>query len=188
MKHIFLFILLAISIELFAQSQNNIGLPSVNNSFLTTGGGSSTGVDLYTGTAQISVPICNLGAKDFSIPIAINYMSGRGIKVQDYASNIGLGWQLNAGGGVSRVVRGFPDELPNGYLGTGQWGQQVANHMVNGAPLSSQVTGDNGSSYITPTADGEPDLFFIKTPFFTAQFVFDEGGQPVFSNNTGLKV
>lgn len=41
---------------------------------------------------------------------------------------------------------------------------------------------------VVPTADGEPDIFYLKTPFFAFQFVFDENGLPVFSNSTGFKI
>jgi YD repeat-containing protein len=194
MKRKLLFFVLALAC-LYVNAQqppNSLGFPSANNSFLGLIGNASTstgiGVDQYTGTAQVNIPICNLGSREIDIPISLSYVAGRGVKLQTYSSNVGLGWQLNAGGNISRVVRGYPDERPNGFLGTGLWGQHIANWKNNGAPLSSQVSGISGISYSNPTADGEPDIFYIKTPFFSFQFVFDEFGQPVFSNNTGLKI
>lgn len=187
-----LFILLTAFLKTttFAQAPNSLAFPSANNSFLgVTGGSTGANVDLYTGSAQVNVPICNLASKELSIPISLSYTGGRGIKLQEYAGSVGLGWQLNAGGGISRVVRGFPDEFPQGYLGTGLWGQQVANAMNNNAPLPNQVTGYNGgASYGNPTADGEPDIFYVKTPFFAFQFTFDEFGNAVVSNNNGIRV
>lgn len=191
-RRILLFVLGFACLSSTAQPPNSLGFPSENNNFLGLIGSTSTstgiGVDQYTGTAQINIPICNLGSKELNIPISLSYVGGRGIKLQTYATNVGLGWQLNAGGNISRVVRGYPDERPNGFLGTGLWGQHIANWKNNGSPLSSQVSGINGASYSNPTADGEPDIFYIKTPFFSIQFVFDEYGVPVFSNSTGLKV
>lgn len=165
---------------------NSIAMPSTNNSFLgRTNTVSEFGVDLFTGTAQVNVPICALSGKEVNVPVSLNYTGGRGIRVQDNASIVGLGWQLSAGGGISRVVKGFPDENPNGYLGTGLWGQQVANAGNNNTAVPTAISGTSES---IPTADGEPDVFFIKTPFFSVQFVFDEFGNPVFSANSGLKV
>jgi YD repeat-containing protein len=178
------------------QGQNNMAFPSANNTFLgaagSIGSSSGIGVDLYTGTAQISIPVTSLTSKELTIPVSLNYVGAKGIRVQDYASSVGLGWQLNAGGSISRVVRCFPDEHPNGYLGTGQWGKIVADNLGLNIPLtpsqSTALTGINGTSMGVPTADGEPDIFFIKTPFFNFQFTFDENGNPVFSNNTGIKI
>ena len=173
---------------------NSMAFPSANNSFLgNVSGESGIGVDLYTGTAQVNMPICALASKDLNIPVALSYTGGRGIKIQDYATPTGLGWQLNAGGGISRVVRGFPDEFYNGYLGTGQWGVKVLNWQGNGGYISNAdqkaISGNDGMNPTTvPTADGEPDIFYVKTPFFALQFLFDETGTPVFSNSTGFKI
>ena len=181
----------------FAQTMNAFAFPSPNNTFLGSAGtalsGAAVGVDLYTGTAQVNVALCNLASKELTIPMSIDYIGSRGIPVQDYAGSVGLGWQLNAGGSVSRVVRGFPDEGANGYLGTGQWGKLVANNLANGATLTqaqyTAITGINSNgSYTIPTADGEPDLYFVKTPFFSFQFTFDENGNPVVSNANGMQV
>ena len=90
-------------------------------------------------------------------------------------------------------MRGFPDEFYNGYIGTGRWGIKIVNWQANGAALSpsdfTAITGINGSNpAVVPTSDGEPDIFYVKTPFFAFQFVFDENGIPVFSNSIGFKV
>lgn len=184
---------LFVVLHVHAQSTNALAFPSANNAFLGAVGSTSAatgiGVDLYTGTAVVNIPIFNLPSKDLSIPISLTYIGGRGVRVQDYAGSVGLGWMLNAGGNISRVVRCFPDEQPNGYLGTGQWGQVVASNLANNTAVSnSAITGINGTSFGAPTADGEPDIYSVKTPFFNFQFTFDENGNPVFSNSTGLKI
>ena len=190
-----------------SQTSNGLAFPSANNTFLGIAGNvrSATGVsvDQYTGTAQVNIPVCNLASRDLNIPISISYAGARGIRVQDYAGSVGLGWALNAGGGISRVVRCFPDEFPQGYLGNGtlpsgaigtggQWGKVVAGNLGSSTALTAAqytaITGLNGTSISAPTADGEPDLFYVRTPFFSFQFSFDENGNPVFSNNTGMQI
>jgi len=47
---------------------------------------------------------------------------------------------------------------------------------------------NNGTLPGPPTADGEPNIFYVKTPLFNFQFSFDENGNPVFSNATGIQV
>ena len=74
-------------------------------------------VDLSTGRIHPSIPFFSIGTDDLLDQIGISYISGSGIKVNDYASDIGLGWDLNAGGYIVREVRGIPDDStcwPNG--------------------------------------------------------------------------
>jgi len=183
-------------------SSSALSFPSPNNSFLgKTAASAAVGVDYYTGTAQVNIPICNLSSRELAIPVSLSYVDGRGVRVSEYASQVGLGWQLNAGGSISRVVRGFPDEFNNGYLGTGQWGQKVYTGctgsggyvnffttLYNVSPgydySLSGLTEPNGE----PIADGEPDIYYIKTPFFNFQFSFDKDGNPAFSNYNGYKI
>lgn len=173
-----------LTVDLVAQP-NSLGFPSPNNSFLgSITGGSGISADLYTGTAQVNIPICNLASKELSIPVSLNYTAGRGIRLQDYASSVGLGWQLNAGGSISRVVRGFPDEFPNGYLGTDLTGQKLEAYFNGAGNFPSGV--DNGLN--VPTKDGEPDIYFVRTPYFAFQFTFDGNGNAVFNNETGMKI
>ena len=63
-----------------------------------------------TGTVQVSIPLCDLPVKDIPLNVSLSYHTG-GIKVDDVASSVGLGWSLQAGGSISRVINGQPDEL-----------------------------------------------------------------------------
>lgn len=67
-------------------------------------------VGYYSGVPNISVPIHELVEGDISLPISISYHAS-GIKVEEVASWVGLGWSLNAGGLISVEVRGIPDML-----------------------------------------------------------------------------
>lgn len=68
-------------------------------------------VSTYTGIPGISVPLYTISLKDISVPISISYHAG-GIKVDEEASRIGLGWSLNAGGTISRNILGLDDLWP----------------------------------------------------------------------------
>ena len=57
-------------------------------------------VNLYTGRANISVPVFEITEGNIKIPIQLNYNSS-GIKVDEIASSVGLGWSLEAGGNVT---------------------------------------------------------------------------------------
>lgn len=61
-----------------------------------------------TGVPDISIPIYDIKIGNFTLPISISYHAS-GIKVDDVASTVGLGWTLNAGGAVTRQICGAPD-------------------------------------------------------------------------------
>ena len=66
-------------------------------------------VDYSTGVPDIEIPIYTLEGSKLKVPISISYHAS-GIKVNDIASEVGLGWVLNCGGMVSRTVNGRRDE------------------------------------------------------------------------------
>ena len=67
-------------------------------------------VNNYTGLPSISIPLYSVQSGEIGLPISINYHAG-GIKVEEMASWVGLGWSLNAGGVITRSVRGIADDI-----------------------------------------------------------------------------
>ncbi len=72
-------------------------------------------VNLQTGSVDYSLPIFSYSdAKSgLSSAVTVNYYSGGGIRAGELASNIGLGWALNAGGSIERIQNGEPDDQYN---------------------------------------------------------------------------
>lgn len=63
----------------------------------------------YTGVHGYSVPIYTISGQSFSFPISIDY-HGMGVNINEIASPVGLGWNLNLGGvNFSQEVRGYDD-------------------------------------------------------------------------------
>ncbi|MCF6307698.1 MAG: hypothetical protein L3J09_07065 [Flavobacteriaceae bacterium] len=62
----------------------------------------------YSGKIAISVPIFSFSIDGVTIPISIDYNS-RGILVNESSSRVGMGWSLQAGGMISKSVKGFDD-------------------------------------------------------------------------------
>lgn len=60
-------------------------------------------MDYSTGVPQISIPLFTIRIGSFELPISIDYHAS-GIRVQDVATPIGIGWRLNAGGCISKVI------------------------------------------------------------------------------------
>jgi len=84
-------------------------------------------VDLFTGRVNINIPIYTIKEYDIEIPVSISYHGG-GIKVNEEAEPIGLGWTLNVGGVISRSMCGMPDELNS----TEAVGYDYMNNSISG--------------------------------------------------------
>lgn len=66
------------------------------------------GVSGYTGVPNISVPLFTIGSGDFSMPVELCY-DASGIKVEQEATYVGLGWNLIMGGSITHIVCGQND-------------------------------------------------------------------------------
>src|SRR5262249_35701909 len=61
----------------------------------------------FTGTIPISFPLCRVTSGPLSADVALNYTSTGGIKVEELASCVGLGFHLADGAGrITQMVRG----------------------------------------------------------------------------------
>ena len=65
-------------------------------------------VGIKTGIPKIKINFQTLINKDIFIPMSLNYHS-LGVKVEEEATWTGLGWYLNSGGMITRIVRGKND-------------------------------------------------------------------------------
>lgn len=69
-------------------------------------------VNHTTGSAVFTLPIFNWSEEKsgLGVNVEINYSSGTGLRVNDLASDIGQGWDLEAGGFITRMQVGLPDD------------------------------------------------------------------------------
>ena len=126
--------------------------------------GVSTQEGLFTGTYHISYPIWTIEATDFSIPITLDYTTSAR-KVAEFSGEVGLGWSLNAGGVITRVVNGFKDEDPlHGYFN-------------NDIPLQDNPSPLSYYEAMTGAEDNEPDVFTYNVNGYSGKFVIaqDQG-------------
>lgn len=66
-------------------------------------------VSYFTGIPNISIPLMKIPSKSGGVNISLNYQGG-GVKADQQTGAVGLGWTLNAGGMITRTVKGNPDE------------------------------------------------------------------------------
>lgn len=110
MKVNFIIAFLLINLNLYSQKSSeydyNTPLPPESYQFKKR---FLNNVSLYTGQPSIDIPIYSINLDGMEVPISISYNTG-GIKVEEEATSIGLGWSINIGGQITRTNHGAPDE------------------------------------------------------------------------------
>jgi YD repeat-containing protein len=129
-------------------------------------------VSLYTGVPNISVPIYEVTNGDLALSVSLSYHAG-GIKVEEIASSVGLGWSLNAGGIIGRSVRGLPDENYS-------WSSQPPSNtveaiMARGDVEEIQQFADDVNNGMR---DGEADIYYFNFGKYSGKFFYDQNGNP----------
>jgi hypothetical protein len=107
------YIIILLSSNVFGQLKTDLSpmnaIHSPNSSDLGQYG--DVPVSLYTGTAEIKVPIYSIEERGVKLDVDLQYNS-RGVRVEDVPGWVGQNWMLNAGGLITRTVRGTAyDEL-----------------------------------------------------------------------------
>ena len=124
-------------------------------------------VGLFTGSPQISIPLCELKAKNISVPVILRYNSN-GVRVDEYSSNVGMGWDLSVGGVVTRQVNDDPDENPQKVMPDFP-AQLITVPMENFLVSQTNETG-NG----TPgSSDYQPDVYSFNFGGYSGKFYLD---------------
>lgn len=134
MKFKILFYLIIFSLNVFAQSKPTIATPNAASIGLF----GEIPVDYFNGLPSINIPLYEFKSKDLSIPISLSYHASN-IKPSDHASWVGLGWTLQSGGVITRVMNDMPDEfILYDYVGNGaNIGREKKGYFFNYGLLGS---------------------------------------------------
>jgi len=111
-------------------------------------------IGYYTGTADVSIPLYSIKEGGLEVPIVLRY-HGSGNKVEDQASNVGLGWSLEPGGAIIQVVNGKDD-------------------------ASDQLVYTDGYNFLKNTDPGYPTITTPFSPRYTDRYPYGNG---LFSSN-----
>lgn len=154
--------------------------------------------NLYTGTVCIEIPVYTYEDSDFTIPVSLGY-SSNGFKPNIQAPAAGHEWSLNAGGTVTRIVRGLPDEERN--LSTFGFMETHNDSTLTGVgQLDGFTTGwdNDGIEAVSPTLfyapygwdntsmlfDMEPDIFYFNFLGYSGKFQLGYDGAVHFYDTT----
>jgi hypothetical protein len=141
-----------------------------------------TSENLSSGVLNFSLPI-----ETSIVPVSISYAT-TGIRVNQRAGLVGLGWNLNAGGFIMRQKQGLADSHGEGYSGPSMRGTSVSS-----TPLSSNFdnmvasTGNNGTNPST-LWDTQPDIYSFQFLGQGGSFTLSSGRVPLVLGGSLLKV
>ena len=141
---------------LLLETLTTIAAPSVSLAMMGPGqpeftsyeaSGSPDLVNLTTGDFTYNVPVLDVPGPERSFSLPLTYRAG--IKLEQEASWVGLGWSLNAGA-IARSLTGYPDDA-DGELMKSTYNQKVTRGWNGGVPgvleLAWDVnTGHSGSA------------------------------------------
>lgn len=155
-------------------------------------------VNHFVGKTKISIPIFTIKTGDIEYPIELNYDAG-GIKVDQVASNVGLGWNL------SRAIITRTIQNANDFDNTG------ASNNPDYSSLPSSESQKNFEAFVdngytakvgyflrklnnvkidenNKQVDFLPDVYNFYSPEFSTKFFFDDITTPVEMEPLGTKI
>jgi hypothetical protein len=141
-------------------------------------------VNPVTGTAIVNIPLYAITNGGASLPMTLSY-NASGVRPTDAESSAGMGWNLNAGGAITREVHGLPDDVVQDMLGNEIFGWM---YNANASLIGPHVfINDNNTATYTDVAtdmafinsnfgdysDTEPDVFHIEAPGLSCNLIYD---------------
>ncbi|MDF7820195.1 hypothetical protein P1X15_21425 [Runella sp. MFBS21] len=124
-------------------------------------------VSYYTGLVNNSIPLYTIQDQDIMVPISLSYHHG-GIRVEEEASWVGLGFSLNAGGAITRTIRGRDDfRDTTGYA----FNPPVDTYLPD--PTANTNFMQKAIPYTNPRLDTEPDLFYYNIGGKSGKFILE---------------
>lgn len=147
-------------------------------------------VSLYTVIPEISIPLYTIELGEYSVPISMSYHAG-GVRPDQHVGWTGLGWTLNAGGCISRIVNGIADEYHIAdRVGTTNWYAENLGFYYNYSLIDFNWTDSislkddmkrlfcgSDDSPVYSVRDTEPDKFMFNFLDYHGNFYLDTSGK-----------
>ncbi|SDJ07293.1 hypothetical protein [Chryseobacterium jejuense] len=131
-------------------------------------------MDYFRGKANINIPIYTISVNGISIPISLAYNTG-GIKLNEVATTVGLGWSLNIPGTISHNVVGLDDlDVPFFKKNIADYGAYSG--TITESYMNNQIRADLESIY-NGNYDTQKDIFDYNLPTASGSFLMKENNQ-----------
>lgn len=121
-------------------------------------------VSYSTGIPEISIPLYDFSVGKISLPISLSYHAS-GIRVEEAASWVGLGWDISSGPTLTRVVNGLPDDTYYGYMYN-----SVTVQDFNASSSNLSLKQHYYNEYANNRIDLEPDIFMFSILGYSGKF------------------
>lgn len=133
---------------------------------------------LYTGTAKVNIPLYTIDFDGWNLPLSLSY-NATGIRTNEEATEVGLGWALNATGIISRTIRGGDDLFRGTVVGKG------IGFIHDGTPITLDMGFDRFTERFPPSGsyydhvaravpDTEPDIFNYNFFGYSGSFTLSQ--------------
>ncbi|PLB20534.1 MAG: YD repeat protein [Flavobacteriaceae bacterium FS1-H7996/R] len=182
-------------IALYGYSQKDIGIPPSP----TVASLVSVEKDVVSNSGRVAqnLSLWNMKLGEDTFPINLIYSSS-GIKIEEIPSYIGVGWNLFAGGVITRSVIDLPDDILSNDHGSGILHTNImteiaafqTNILLNGYNESSSLDffkDKINESNLQTRNDTQPDLFYFNFFGYSGKFVFNKNKEIVNLSNDNFK-
>ncbi|WP_133242748.1 hypothetical protein [Pontibacter virosus] len=175
-----------------------MNFPSPNAASLGTYG--EVPVSLFTGVPNIQIPLTELKDAGVSMPLSLSYHVAS-VRPNTRAGWVGLGWNLNVGGVITRTIRGYADEqkyrsqtnAPGigffdqyAWLNQDDWDQP---HRLEAYYKAfSEFQGRESEYYKGPTYDIMADVFSFNFMGYSGKFMLGHDGKWKVVSDQDIKV
>jgi len=141
-------------------------------------------VNESTGLISPTIPLFDYNGGKLNIPITLNY-SGNGVRVSQDPTWVGINWNINPGGVITRMVNDEPDEKPGAnklYLSEQELDHLPgARELLPNSPLGGCFLNPNTEWYrkidemdVNLGCDTEVDMFNYNFMGYSGSFIFDK--------------
>ena len=123
-----------------------------------------------TGVPNITIPIHNINIKNVQFPITLNYNSS-GIRINEIASCVGLGWNLNSSGMIYKQTNGLDDDESAVMINMIPNNREI--EMVNGLGARTEDYYMVKNYLTAPNHDTQRDIYSFSCGNLTGKFFID---------------
>jgi YD repeat-containing protein len=144
-------------------------------------------VALYEGVPAINLPIYEVKCGSISLPISLSYNYNGLFPMQD-AGWVGLGWNLNAGGTITRIVEDGVDGSENSGYNYGQY--NITDSIYSSPDLNNflQSAYNNNLGYSGKSYDLAPDIFDAEFCGYSGKYFWYNGKAYMLAYNKELGI
>ncbi|MEY8761469.1 hypothetical protein [Chryseobacterium tongliaoense] len=156
------------------QKINPVAFPTSANAYAIDKVGKLP-IDLFRGKANINIPFYTINVDGINIPISLSYNTG-GIKLNEVASTVGLGWSLNIPNTISQNIIDKDDK----YFSLYTKDINIVNSKIRSVEMYDNDIRQMIDDHYEGIYDTRPDLFNYSLPSGSGSFIFN--------NDTGYTI